>query len=136
MFLITVLATARFFLLFFFNDTATTEIYTLSLHDALPIYLACSVKLDDIHALHAQRANTSAEFEDDRVVANKLPLIGKVLQNACNAAQVQHHCGLAFFWLPEDRRAEEYVIGQSLGQCLHILPFLTVKSVTICVTIR
>src|SRR5690349_23186552 len=26
------------FILFFFNDTATTEIYTLSLHDALPIY--------------------------------------------------------------------------------------------------
>src|SRR2546425_12949245 len=24
--------------LFFFNDTATTEIYTLSLHDALPIF--------------------------------------------------------------------------------------------------
>src|SRR3712207_8165503 len=30
-------------ILFFFNDTATTEIYTLSLHDALPICLAtCS----------------------------------------------------------------------------------------------
>src|SRR5258706_92253 len=27
------------FLFFFFNDTATTEIYTLSLHDALPIWL-------------------------------------------------------------------------------------------------
>ena len=26
-----------FVVLFFFNDTATTEIYTLSLHDALPI---------------------------------------------------------------------------------------------------
>src|SRR3989442_8689810 len=26
------------FSFFFFNDTATTEIYTLSLHDALPIY--------------------------------------------------------------------------------------------------
>src|SRR2546426_10626323 len=26
------------FVFFFFNDTATTEIYTLSLHDALPIY--------------------------------------------------------------------------------------------------
>src|SRR2546426_3080025 len=25
---------------FFFNDTATTEIYTLSLHDALPIYVS------------------------------------------------------------------------------------------------
>src|SRR3712207_7190966 len=29
------------FLLFFFNDTATTEIYTLSLHDALPISTWC-----------------------------------------------------------------------------------------------
>src|SRR5258708_23666664 len=29
---------------FFFNDTATTEIYTLSLHDALPIYLNLSSK--------------------------------------------------------------------------------------------
>src|SRR5258708_21447555 len=28
----------RFVSLFFFNDTATTEIYTLSLHDALPIF--------------------------------------------------------------------------------------------------
>src|SRR2546430_5890936 len=27
---------------FFFNDTATTEIYTLSLHDALPISCACA----------------------------------------------------------------------------------------------
>src|SRR3984893_18207016 len=27
----------RFSFVFFFNDTATTEIYTLSLHDALPI---------------------------------------------------------------------------------------------------
>src|SRR5208283_5800930 len=26
-----------FFFFFFFNDTATTEIYTLSLHDALPL---------------------------------------------------------------------------------------------------
>ena len=31
-----------FFFFFFFNDTATTEIYTLSLHDALPI---CALEL-------------------------------------------------------------------------------------------
>src|SRR5208283_6195240 len=30
-----------FLLFFFFNDTATTEIYTLSLHDALPISPIC-----------------------------------------------------------------------------------------------
>src|SRR2546429_5986621 len=28
-----------FLSIFFFNDTATTEIYTLSLHDALPIFI-------------------------------------------------------------------------------------------------
>src|SRR2546430_13377279 len=33
------------FVFFFFNDTATTEIYTLSLHDALPI-LRASARLD------------------------------------------------------------------------------------------
>src|SRR2546429_9301465 len=31
-------------LLFFFNDTATTEIYTLSLHDALPISVGAAIK--------------------------------------------------------------------------------------------
>src|SRR5689334_24512745 len=33
---------SRDFPFFFFNDTATTEIYTLSLHDALPIWMASS----------------------------------------------------------------------------------------------
>ena len=34
---------------FFFNDTATTEIYTLSLHDALPIY--CPVLVAAAHPI-------------------------------------------------------------------------------------
>src|SRR6266436_3297192 len=33
---------------FFFNDTATTEIYTLSLHDALPIALVQVLPLTDV----------------------------------------------------------------------------------------
>ena len=33
---------------FFFNDTATTEIYTLSLHDALPILAGIDVVVFDI----------------------------------------------------------------------------------------
>src|SRR5437879_10678812 len=32
------LSSYSFYFFFFFNDTAPTEIYTLSLHDALPIY--------------------------------------------------------------------------------------------------
>src|SRR6267142_6483093 len=35
------------FIFFFFNDTATTEIYTLSLHDALPISLEIAVERPD-----------------------------------------------------------------------------------------
>src|SRR5437660_6549213 len=36
---------------FFFNDTATTEIYTLSLHDALPIYWpSLAVRIASIRA--------------------------------------------------------------------------------------
>src|SRR5256885_17265447 len=37
---------------FFFNDTATTEIYTLSLHDALPI---CALRLSDPFAYPQHR---------------------------------------------------------------------------------
>src|SRR5947199_8177237 len=35
---VTTLTTILLLFFFFFNDTATTEIYTLSLHDALPIF--------------------------------------------------------------------------------------------------
>ena len=47
-----------FVLFFFFNDTATTEIYTLSLHDALPIYYdifgesAIKLDLDSLRSEH------------------------------------------------------------------------------------
>src|SRR5687767_16015627 len=47
--LYTIVFMTRLSCFFFFNDTATTVIYTLSLHDALPIY-ACAVDL-----LHAER---------------------------------------------------------------------------------
>src|SRR2546422_7091082 len=40
--------------LFFFNDTATTEIYTLSLHDALPIFALLAL-------LESTPVNTSYE---------------------------------------------------------------------------
>src|SRR6266511_6025353 len=46
------------FFFFFFNDTATTEIYTLSLHDALPISAvggAASPMVDGSDAIGARR---------------------------------------------------------------------------------
>src|SRR6266498_4858111 len=43
-----------FFFFFFFNDTATTEIYTLSLHDALPIDQQRSLEADLVLVLGDQ----------------------------------------------------------------------------------
>ena len=63
-------------LFFFFNDTATTEIYTLSLHDALPIYLGANPRVISLSTLRA----------DAEALARQLP--GLSLQAA--AADVIH----------------------------------------------
>src|SRR3989442_8943082 len=47
---------------FFFNDTATTEIYTLSLHDALPI---CEQSLEDTEALRRRILTESQTVVDE-----------------------------------------------------------------------
>src|SRR3712207_7109653 len=41
----------------FFNDTATTEIYTLSLHDALPISPFSMYQYDGSYAVEVQKAH-------------------------------------------------------------------------------
>src|SRR5438309_4001792 len=57
-------------ILFFFNDTAPTEIYTLSLHDALPIFL--DARLQRRRALPARRG-----IERDRDDLQGLTLDGQ-----------------------------------------------------------
>src|SRR2546422_7331024 len=54
------------FLFFFFNDTATTEIYTLSLHDALPISAAGGVRAD-LRPHRALRAGVDESCHGDCV---------------------------------------------------------------------
>src|SRR3712207_7243160 len=58
--------------LFFFNDTATTEIYTLSLHDALPISFLKPVPL---HPTARKRPSGSAgpRIERPSGVRSKIP---------------------------------------------------------------
>ena len=60
---------------FFFNDTATTEIYTLSLHDALPIY-----------GTEMARAATQAFV---RLTSEKALLAGAMTTNA--ASKIGRH---------------------------------------------
>src|SRR5256886_17390611 len=65
---------------FFFNDTATTEIYTLSLHDALPIYhRVAGTALETI--LGMEGAGSAAYFSCfGKLIANpeKWPFVGRI----------------------------------------------------------
>src|SRR5258706_8674615 len=60
------------FFFFFFNDTATTEIYTLSLHDALPIYTGSASRASSPSSASAaapSRSRSSASTPASRSVS-------------------------------------------------------------------
>ena len=74
----------RLFEFFFFNDTATTEIYTLSLHDALPISvdgmtgrvlegfpISCGSKVSAIPVIFSENGKTALALvtEDNRFMS-------------------------------------------------------------------
>src|SRR2546426_9905019 len=52
------------FFFFFFNDTATTEIYTLSLHDALPIFYSQALFVGDVTGDGAADLVVAASYAD------------------------------------------------------------------------
>src|SRR3989442_15797643 len=63
---------------FFFNDTATTEIYTLSLHDALPISSAMRISGPTYEeyrpaVVHTSRAFTTFAVERSFAIRRHLP---------------------------------------------------------------
>src|SRR2546429_7538698 len=70
-FLLTITTLPLIYLFFFFNDTATTEIYTLSLHDALPISRASKVgfkiEMEKLPLTRGAKINDAiSEGEEDR----------------------------------------------------------------------
>src|SRR2546429_9852855 len=56
-------------LCFFFNDTATTEIYTLSLHDALPIWARIVAYRWDLDGNGSFETSTGSRAHVRRVIA-------------------------------------------------------------------
>src|SRR5258705_9031853 len=74
------------FFFFFFNDTATTEIYTLSLHDALPICvpagdlhaggdgLCARARADRVASLHRRSEEHTSELQSLRHLVCRLLL--------------------------------------------------------------
>src|SRR5258708_16964164 len=64
------------FIFFFFNDTATTEIYTLSLHDALPISLFDSLTVGENLAFPLRETTKLSETEIQKKVHTFLDYVG------------------------------------------------------------
>src|SRR6266540_1913012 len=84
---------------FFFNDTATTEIYTLSLHDALPILLASPWKFEQ----HGQSGLWISElFPELAKQADELCLLRAMYTDvpAHSQAFLQMHTGIFQFKRP------------------------------------
>src|SRR5256885_13401469 len=68
---------------FFFNDTATTEIYTLSLHDALPIsWLSTSAPERSVRENNRRRPCASATLDTRRSARSEEHT--SELQSPCN----------------------------------------------------
>src|SRR5256885_10342616 len=61
---------------FFFNDTATTEIYTLSLHDALPIFTG--VERAQLVRRLAHRSDALQDILDHARESHAPPVLGRV----------------------------------------------------------
>src|SRR5215510_16003469 len=76
--IVCVLLVIVIFFFFFFNDTATTEIYTLSLHDALPI-LTTLLRLKQVcnHPAHYLMDGSSLHSR-----SGKLDLLAEMMEEA------------------------------------------------------
>src|SRR5256885_8303144 len=59
------------FFFFFFNDTATTEIYTLSLHDALPISLRQTCFFQQLNNQKRGQRDFFARLKNESIPAGK-----------------------------------------------------------------
>src|SRR2546429_5320563 len=88
------------FFFFFFNDTATTEIYTLSLHDALPICadVLAALELHIGPAMHGQHGAAAPAPAVSTVAGADFPGLGG--DKADSAAKtVTGHCAWTFPWV-------------------------------------
>ena len=97
-----------FFLFFFFNDTATTEIYTLSLHDALPICSTWGINEGD--AMLTADVPYFLRIRDVQFLENALILFAGI----CSGSQVDNHLHQRLFTLYPARSEEHTSELQSL----------------------
>src|SRR5689334_4900365 len=115
----------KFFYLFFFNDTATTEIYTLSLHYALPIFSQLKKELPKVYQEFAEitqllekhyRDMQDCEFTIER---GKLWMLQTRTGKRTGAAAVRIAVDMASEKLIDRQTAVRRVTPEQLDQLLH-----------------
>src|SRR3712207_2459382 len=81
-----------FYYFFFFNDTATTEIYTLSLHDALSSLPACAQA--EAACTKGHDLKQPADYGDVLEEVNELVLVREIVvkDKRCRKGKDSKHC--------------------------------------------
>src|SRR5260221_11009264 len=90
------------FFFFFFNDTATTEIYTLSLHDALPISMLAPALL----AIHRGALGEGAHGQDRGGIVKRVGENGTRSEE--HTSELQSHSDLVCRLLLEKKKKHTY----------------------------
>src|SRR5260221_8826005 len=98
-----VFMTCPSFFFFFFNDTATTEIYTLSLHDALPILSMQSVKPSMSSSMPLLQISSARSKIDDSVRFT-LPSFPALNRSEEHTSELQSHSDLVCRLLLEKKK--------------------------------
>src|SRR2546426_12204143 len=98
-----------FSLFFFFNDTATTEIYTLSLHDALPILLGFAavgnVLGKDQPITYLVAIDPTDRLKDVDILVYREPYGGEVRSEE-HTSELQSPCNLVCRLLLEKKKQQ------------------------------
>src|SRR5256885_10872391 len=94
-----------FICFFFFNDTATTEIYTLSLHDALPISCS-SARQRGISGKPTLKKILMYQHlcRDDLILLTKFTFLSSVLRSEEHTSELQSPCNLVCRLLLEKKK--------------------------------
>src|SRR2546422_4534606 len=96
-----------FFFFFFFNDTATTEIYTLSLHDALPICSSRSPAPDSAPI-------SSPSVPDRRASADRAARCPRCPRSEEHTSELQSRLHLVCRLLLEKKKKKTHLTSESV----------------------
>src|SRR2546426_11958176 len=91
--------------IFFFNDTATTEIYTLSLHDALPISLPNRIETSSESKLATARSGCPSPLKSPTAREEEPPRVSNVRSEE-HTSELQSPCNLVCRLLLEKKKKQ------------------------------